>query len=74
MMTTEGAAAQEAMFGITENHEGMDALRDLVWLRKQADAGIAEQIQHLREIDTPWSVIALVLGVSKQAAQQRYGE
>lgn len=34
---------------------------------------IAAAVQHHRRAGVPWSVIGASLGVSKQAAQQRYG-
>lgn len=72
MMTTHGETAQEALYALGKSPEAMDALRDAKWLRDQAEEVIGKQVRALRDEDTPWSVIGLVLGVSKQAAQQRY--
>jgi hypothetical protein len=55
------------------NDADLSALRILA---SQIDTKRAEQAAHvrfLRENGCPWSVIAEALGVSRQAAQQRYG-
>ncbi len=38
-----------------------------------ADRRIAENVNHLRAIGASWAEIGKGLGISKQAAQQRYG-
>jgi hypothetical protein len=49
-------------------------LGELAELRDEIDARIAEVVEQQRsQQQTPWATIGRVLGVSKQAAQQRYG-
>ena len=40
---------------------------------RQAESTLREHVAWLREQGCPWSVIGDALGVSRQAAQQRYG-
>ncbi len=49
------------------------AFRELVQLRDEADAAIAVGVAVMRQRLASWAEIAGALGVSKQAAQQRYG-
>jgi hypothetical protein len=53
----------------------VEGLADLVNLRSDLDAAIADAIQGLRspKWSYSWTEIARVLGVTRQAAQQRYG-
>lgn len=48
-------------------------LMNAVQRRKATEDTISELITRLRGDDVPWSFIASCLGVTKQAAQQRYG-
>lgn len=57
------------------------SLSDLALLRAEsqaviaeADKGIARHVNHLRAIGSGWAEIGKVLGISKQAAQQRFGD
>jgi hypothetical protein len=57
------------------------SLSDLLLLRAEsqaivaeADKGIAKHVNHLRGIGAGWAEIGKVLGISKQAAQQRFGD
>jgi len=45
------------------------------WLREQRKAEQQQRrlVRALRADGCPWSVIGLALGISKQAAQQRFG-
>lgn len=52
------------------------ALRDIAELveqRNEVDDGLAEAVRAARDAKRSWSEIAAMLGVSKQAAQQKYG-
>jgi hypothetical protein len=41
---------------------------------QQAAAALCQAVAHARHAGQPWSAIAAVLGVSRQAAQQRFAE
>ena len=51
----------------------VEALVDLVQLSAGVDQAIADAVVGLREFGYSWSEIAGRLGISKQAAQQRWG-
>jgi len=51
----------------------VEALADLVALASQVDAALQDAVNGLRRYGYAWSEIAAVLGVSRQAAQQRWG-
>jgi hypothetical protein len=51
----------------------VEALRDLVLLPAEVDAMVRTAVAGLRECGYSWSEIADRLGVTKQAAQMRYG-
>ncbi|GII24294.1 hypothetical protein [Planosporangium mesophilum] len=51
----------------------VEALRDLVGLSADLDAALLNAVKGLRAFGYSWSEIADRLGVSKQAAQQRWG-
>jgi hypothetical protein len=69
-----GDAICDGLFPITQH---MDVLSQLTAWRVAA-AVVETQMESLvkdaREAGAPWSQIGLALGVSKQAAQQRYGD
>jgi Txe/YoeB family toxin of Txe-Axe toxin-antitoxin module len=46
------------------------------WLRqeRQAEQQIGRLVRSLRRDGCPWSVIGTALGITKQAAQQRFGQ
>ena len=48
-------------------------LKDLRQQRDRIDLLISDEVERMRENDQPWSLIAEALGVTRQAAQQRYG-
>ncbi|MGY2704852.1 hypothetical protein [Nocardioides sp. HB32] len=50
----------------------LDQLGDELAKVRHAEARIREQVAYLRQQETPWSVIGDALGITKQAAQQRY--
>ena len=49
------------------------SIAELVEQRNEVDDGLAEAVQAARDAGRSWSEIAAMLGVSKQAAQQKYG-
>jgi DNA-directed RNA polymerase specialized sigma24 family protein len=51
----------------------VEALRDLVALSSVIDDAIGEAVIGLRAFGYSWSEIGQRLGISKQAAQQRWG-
>lgn len=53
----------------------IEALADLVALSSVVDDAIAKAVRGLRNANPPypWAEIGRVLGISKQAAQQRWG-
>ncbi|MEU9513061.1 hypothetical protein [Micromonospora sp. NPDC048169] len=51
----------------------VEALRDLVALSTNLDEAIGEAVIGLRAFGYSWSEIGTRLGISKQAAQQRWG-
>jgi hypothetical protein len=51
----------------------IEALRGLLALSSEVDAAVAEAVQGLRRFNYSWSEIATRLGVSRQAAQMRWG-
>ncbi len=51
----------------------VEALRDLVALSAQLDDAIGEAVIGLRAFGYSWAEIGTRLGISKQAAQQRWG-
>ncbi|MBQ1062278.1 hypothetical protein [Micromonospora sp. C41] len=51
----------------------VEALRDLVALSTNIDEAIGEAVVGLRAFGYSWSEIGTRLGISKQAAQQRWG-
>jgi len=51
----------------------VEALADLVDLATQVDAAILEAVTGLRAFGYSWAEIAARLGISRQAAQQRWG-
>ena len=51
----------------------VDALADMTGLATELDEAIAHAVIGLREAGYSWAEIAARLGVSRQAAQQRWG-
>lgn len=52
----------------------VNELRALVRTIDLAKEGIDEAVVKCRDADVPWSVIGASLGISRQAAQQRFGK
>ncbi len=50
------------------------ALMRMVEARDTLDREIAEQVTKVRELGGSWTTVAVSLNVSRQAAQQRYGQ
>jgi hypothetical protein len=50
-----------------------ESLFDAIEAKSDAEGRIMLLIARMRELDTPWSLIAETLGVTKQAAWERYG-
>lgn len=76
----ERAAALEAWAESIDSAElhtaDTDSLRHIAELaqkRDDVDAELAETVQAARASDRSWSEIGTMLGVSKQAAQRKYG-
>lgn len=42
--------------------------------RADLDQQIREQVRRVREAGGSWTTVGVALGISKQAAQQRYGD
>ncbi|MEU4694333.1 hypothetical protein [Actinoplanes sp. NPDC023714] len=51
----------------------VEALRDMVGLSGQLDDAISEAVTGLRQHGYSWAEIGQRLGISRQAAQQRWG-
>ncbi|MGG7465712.1 MULTISPECIES: hypothetical protein [unclassified Plantibacter] len=49
------------------------ALRAIEKLRRELDRAEALAVRRARNANAPWQLIALALGVSKQAVHKRYG-
>ena len=56
-----------------DGHAAVAALRDAVVERGRAEARILAAVTQARGAGASWSVLATVLGTSRQAVQQRYG-
>ena len=51
----------------------LDGIAERVGEMRAINGWIERAVQRLREQGEPWSEIALSLGITRQAAQQRYG-
>lgn len=51
----------------------VEDLGEMVQLRAELEDCIQQAVRGLRGLDVSWADIAAPLGVTKQAAQQRYG-
>ena len=52
----------------------IEALRSMVALRSDVDTAVRTAVEGLRSVGYSWSEVGFRLGVSKQAAQMRYGD
>lgn len=68
----------QAVTSFVHDHGSTDRpVPDLVRLvarRAEADAAVAAEVHRLHRAGASWTVIGRALGVSRQAARQRYGE
>ena len=53
--------------------EALREIAELVEQRGQVDTKILDAVRSARRSNRPWSEIGAMLGVSKQAAQRKYG-
>lgn len=52
----------------------LQAISELINQREQIDHSLADAVQAARNAGSTWAEIGTLLGVSKQAAQRKYGE
>jgi len=52
----------------------IEALRSMVALRSDVDTAVRTAVDGLRSVGYSWSEVGFRLGISKQAAQMRYGD
>jgi hypothetical protein len=57
----------------TADTEGLRAIAELAERRDEIDDELLEAIRAARRANRTWSEIGAMLGVSKQAAQRKYG-
>lgn len=57
-----------------DGQQAVDELRVAVVDRGRSEARIAAAVSAARAAGVSWAVLAAVLGTSRQAAQQRYGD
>lgn len=60
--------------GATERGERASALHELKRAAESLELAMIEEVAHLRAEGQSWAVIGDLVGVSKQAAQQRFGK
>jgi hypothetical protein len=66
-------ALQRAYDGLQGRGSPEDVLFELAYAERAVTAAMVEQVRRCRKYGLPWSAIGAELGVSKQAAQQRFG-
>lgn len=59
--------------GEADSRDPIAALRAIATLRKELDRAEAIAVRRARNANAPWQLIALALGVSKQAVHKKYG-
>ena len=59
--------------GEADSQDPIAALRAIAQLRKELDRSEAIAVRRARNANAPWQLIALALGVSKQAVHKKYG-
>lgn len=59
--------------GEAGSNDPIAALRAIAKLRKEIDQVEAIAVRRARNANAPWQLIALALGVSKQAVHKKYG-
>lgn len=65
--------ALRSLTDAAQHGNALEALKHLGDVDLDLDALRADLVDHLRRDGHTWQSIAVVLGVSRQAAQQRYG-
>ncbi len=58
---------------VVADTESLRRIAELAEQRGELDAALVEAIRSARRADRSWSEIGTMLGVSKQAAQKKYG-
>ena len=66
-------AAAEASYLLRITKEPLVAIRALTTIEVEARKVLAEMVEEARTADHTWAEIAEALGVSRQAAQARFG-
>ena len=66
-------AAAEASYLLRITKEPLVAIRALTTIEVEARKVLAEMVEEARTADYSWAQIAEALGVSRQAAQSRFG-
>ena len=66
-------AAAEAAYLLRVTKEPLVAIRALTTIEVEARKIVAEMVEEARTADHTWAQIAEALGVSRQAAQARFG-
>jgi hypothetical protein len=66
-------AAAEASYLLRVTSEPLVAIRALATIEVEAKTVLAEMVSEAREANHTWAQIAEALGVSRQAAQARFG-
>ena len=69
----EWADMVEAEDFVVADTESLRTIAELAEQRGELDAAMVEAIRSARRADRSWSEIGTMLGVSKQAAQKKYG-
>lgn len=59
---------------VVADTESLRTIAELAERRGELDAALVEAIRAARHADRSWSEIGTMLGVSKQAAQKKYGK
>ena len=66
-------AAAEASYLLRVTKEPLVAIRALSTIEAEAKKVLAEMVEEARKANHTWAQVAEALGVSRQAAQARYG-
>jgi hypothetical protein len=66
-------AAAEAAYLLRVTKEPLVAIRALTTIEREAKQVLSEMVEEARKADHTWAQIAEALGVSRQAAQARFG-
>ena len=66
-------AAAEAAYLLRVTREPLVAIRALATIEAEAKKVLAEMVEEARKSDHTWAQIAEALGITRQAAQSRFG-